>query len=98
MYMTTKTITASATFTEEQFVQFAKFKGYQENITNENGDLIKNPVNHYDYLSNYYKTLFANDVADMQKTIVLQQIEKQKQEAMNEVDGFVQSNLTVTVE
>ena len=96
--MTTKTITASATFTEEQFAQFAKFKGYQENITNENGDLVENPVNHYDYLSNYYKTLFANDVADMQKTIVLEQIEKQKQQAIDELDGFIQSSLTVTVE
>ena len=96
--MSTKTITASATFTEEQFAQFAKFKGYQENITNENGDLIENPVNHYDYLSNYYKNLFASDVADMQKTILLEEIEKQKQDAIAELDGFIQSSLTVTVE
>lgn len=96
--MTTKTITASATFTEEQFIQFAKFKGYQENITNENGDLIENPVNHYEYLSNYYKTLFANDVADMQKTILLEQIEAQKLEALSQLEWFIQSSLTVTVE
>lgn len=96
--MTTKTITATATFTDEQFVQFAKFKGYQENITNENGDLIENPVNYYDYLSNYYKTLFANDVSDMQKTLILQKIEDNKKQAMDDIDGFIQSSLTVTVE
>lgn len=96
--MTTKTITASATFSEENFIAFAQFKWWTQQIKDEHGDYINNPVNAFDYLSNYYKQLFSSDIAEMQQNLLLKKLEEEKVHALEQLHTSIQENLSVTVE
>ena len=95
---TTKTFNLSATFTEQEVLEFAKYKGWSETVMSSDGTVIDNQLTAEQYISDYFMRVLTSEISTMVKNKELAKLDQQRQLIEQTIESKVKDNLSITIE
>ncbi len=93
-----KTFNLSATFTEQEVLEFAKYKGWSETVMSSDGTVIDNQLTEEQYISDYFMRVLTSEISTMVKNKELAKLEQQRQLIEQTIENKVKDNLSITIE
>ncbi len=93
-----KTFNLSATFTEQEVLGFAKYKGWSETVMSSDGTVIDNKLTAEQYISDYFMRVLTSEISTMVKNKELAKLEQQRQLIEQTIENKVKDNLSITIE
>lgn len=98
MTATTKTLVARATFTEQEILEFAKFKWWSEQVMWSDGTIIENTYSAEQYITDFFLRMLTSEISTMVKNRELAKLDAQRQMIEQTIENKVKDNLSIDIE